>query len=117
MDYFDAVIEILDKASRIKLPGHKISVVTEARRQFGRNGACDAKFIDPIERFLKECLRSWTPEQKRSIWESTEAGAGLDFEDYDMDSIEMDLEGELLFEIIEELAGNNRRADVDDPDK
>ena len=116
MYYFDAVNEILNKASRVRLPGDRFNVVVMARRAFDRRGSCDAKFIDPIEKTPRVCLRSWTPEQRRKIWESTGAGSSANFEDYDLSSIELDLEGELLNELIEELAGSDRRQRMGDPD-
>jgi hypothetical protein len=41
MDYDDAVTEVLDKAVRITLPGHRLDVVTIARREFAKRGYCD----------------------------------------------------------------------------
>lgn len=111
MDYCDAISEILDKAGTIKLPGHRFDVVTVARREFAKRGYCDTKFIDPIEETLRKCLQVWTPEQKREIWLSTETGAESDWavEDYEESSIDMDLEGELLHHIIEELSPPKKR--------
>jgi hypothetical protein len=109
MDYCDAISEILDKAGTIKLPQHRLDVVTVARREFAKRGYCNTKFIDPIEGTLRNCLRSWTLERKREIWLSTETGAGSDcaVEDYEESSIDMDLEGELMAHIIEELSPRN----------
>ena len=96
MDCYDAVDEILDIASKIRLPGYRINVVAAARREFAKSGCCNAKLIDLIEKTMRECLTRWSVRQKRTIWESTEAGAGDEFESYDLGSIEMDLEGELM---------------------
>ena len=38
MYYYDAVAEILDKAARVKLPGHRADAVTAARREFAKRG-------------------------------------------------------------------------------
>lgn len=106
MDYLDAIGEVLDKAAAVKLRGYKIDVVTAARREFATRGCCKSKLIDPIERILKECLQHWSPEQKRDIWLSTETGAGRhrDFDAYALSSIDMELEGELMYHLIEDLS-------------
>lgn len=118
MDYSDAIDEILEKAARITLPGDRADIVTLARREFKTRGACGANLIDPMEQILRACLREWSPEQKREIWQSTETGmaseAGLD--DEFPESIDMELKEELLFYLIEELAPNERHDDseIDD---
>jgi len=113
VDYLDAIDEVLEKAAMIKLPHHRLDVVTVARREFAKHGSCDAKLITPIERTLMDCLRAWTLEQKREIWLSTETGAQSDWavEAYEESSIDMDLEGELLAQIIEELSPVKNRYD------
>ena len=115
MGHCDAINEVLDKAGTIKLPRHRLDVVTVARREFAKRGACDAKFIDPIEATLRDCLRGWTLAQKREIWLSTETGAGSDCaaEDFEESSIDMDLEGELMYHIIEELSPRRHRHDTE----
>ena len=115
MDYYDAITEILEKAQSIKLPGYRFNVVAIARREFGKRGGCDSKFIDPIESTLRECLQAWTREQKREIWLSTETGAENErsFEAYDEASIDMDLEGELMYHLIEELSPRRKWNDAD----
>ena len=118
MDYFDAIMEVLDVAGRIKLPHHRLDVVTIARREFAKGGGCDGKFIDPIDSTLRECLGKWSLAQKREIWLSTETGAAstAGFEAYDEASIDMDLEGELMYHIIEGLSPQKKRSisDFDD---
>jgi hypothetical protein len=111
VDCYDAVNEILDKASQTRLPGCRFRVVAAARREFAKRRCCDAKLIDPIEKTLEECLKRWTAGQKRSIWESTETGAGEDSDSYDPDGIDMALEGELMHLIIEELSPPRRRGE------
>ena len=108
MDYNDAVTEVLDKAARIRLPGHRLDVVSIARRQFAKCGYCDSKFIYPIEETLRECIQRWSGAQKRQIWKSTEAGLQPDVrvEAYTMDSVEMDLEGELMFHLMDYLSSD-----------
>ena len=66
----------------------------------------DSKFIDPIEETLRECIQRWSVIQKRQIWESTESGSQSDVraDVYAMDTIDMDLEGELMFHLIEYLS-------------
>ena len=119
MDCYDAISEILDQAASVRRRGHKVDVVTAARREFAKRGACDAKVIDPIERILRECLRRWSWEQKRGIWLSTETGAesDIDFDAIAESSIDMELEGELMYHLINELSPRDRRAESDsDPD-
>jgi hypothetical protein len=120
MDYNDAVTEVLDKAARIKLPGHRLDVVSTARREFATRGSCDSKFIDPIEETLRECIQRWSVIQKRQIWESTESGSQSDVraDVYAMDTIDMDLEGELMFHLIEYLSldSGGGRAGLDEDD-
>jgi len=68
MNYMDAIDEVLDKATNVKLRGYRVDVVTAARREFTKRGGCDSKLIDPIERILKDCLdHHGTWEQKRDI--------------------------------------------------
>jgi hypothetical protein len=114
MDYLDAIDKVLDKAATVKLRGYRVDVVTAARREFTRRGCCNSKLIDPIERILKECLQYWSPDQKRDIWLSTETGAEChrDFDTYDLGDIDMALEGELMYYLIEDLApaGSSRHA-------
>lgn len=111
MDYLDAIMVILDAAGQVKLPHYRIDVVTIARREFATRGCCDNKFIAPIESVLRECLRKWSSKEKREIWQSTETGAASStrFED-DEASIDMDLEGELMYHIIEELSPRKGRS-------
>jgi hypothetical protein len=45
MDCNDAIDEVLERAAKIKLPGHRFNVVTLARRELTRKGVCDSKFI------------------------------------------------------------------------
>ena len=111
MDLADAVDEVLARAEQIKLPGRRLDVVTIARREFAKRGVCDSKLIDPIENVLKECLRTWTMGQKREIWLSTETGFDTNraFDDYDEEGINFDLEGELMFHVIEALSPPEKR--------
>ena len=108
MDYLDAIMEILDAVGRIKLPHHRLDLVTVARREFAKRGGCDSKFIAPIESTLRECLRKLSLEQKREIWLSPETGAAATAgsEACDEASIDMDLEGELMYR----YAGSEIRA-------
>ena len=119
MDYVDAINEILDKAEAIRLPTHRLDVVSAARREFAKHGYCDAKFIDPIEETLRNCLRSWTLEQKREIWLSTDTGAQSDWavEDLEEPGIDMDLEGELMSYMIEELSPRKNRNETEERDE
>jgi hypothetical protein len=55
--------------------------------------------------------------EKRAIWQSTEIGAGEDFDSYDESSIDLDLEGELLQLILEELSPPGRPEEVKDSDE
>lgn len=105
MEYWEAIGEVLDRASEIKLPGRRLDVVTLARREFAKRSYCDSRFIDPIEEVLKTCLQEWSLEKKRAIWKSTESGAqcDIDLEEYE-ESIDMGLEGELMYHLIEELS-------------
>jgi len=118
MDFGDAIIEILDKAGTIKLPGQRLDVVTVARREFAKRGCCDAKVIVPIEATLRNCLRDWTLAQKREIWLSTETGAESDWaiEGYEESMMDMDLEGELMDHVIEELSYRKKRIDASEND-
>ncbi len=106
MDYLDAIDEVIERAARIKLPRYRADIVTIARREFRKHGTCDSKFIDPIEEIVRECIRVWSPEQKREIWESTETGSQSQetFDAYTEDGIDMDLEGELMYHLIERLS-------------
>ncbi len=111
MIYLDAVDEVLARAAEIKLPGHRVDVVTTARRELAKRSCCDFKFINPIEETLQACLQDWSIEKKLRIWQSIEAGTQSDlaFEEFAIESIHMDLESELLYYIIEELSSHEGR--------
>jgi hypothetical protein len=102
---FLAIDEVLEKASKIRLPGCRDNVVTIARREFTKRGCCDAKFIEPIERTLRECIQQWSSAKKREIWDSTETGIAHNARDdaWEPFCIDMDLESELLDHLIEKL--------------
>ncbi len=53
-------------------------------------------------------MQEWSTEKKREIWQSTEAGAQseLDFDEWTIESIDMDLEGELMSHLIDELSSH-----------
>ncbi len=106
MEYWFAVDEVLDKAAAIKLPAHRIDVVTMARREFARRGCCEQRFIDPIEEILRSLLGEWSTQKKRKIWQSTETGMQSDvpIEEIAIESIDMELEGELMYHLIDELS-------------
>ena len=118
MYYLDAIDEVLHKAAAIKLPGHRIDVVTMARREFARRGCCDSKFIDPIEGILRSSLEEWSTEKKRKIWQSTETGMQSDvpFEAIAVESIDIELEGELMYHLIDDLSPHEPRKDRYDDD-
>ena len=118
MEYWEAVDEVLEKAATIKLQGHRIDVVTMARREFARRGCCEHKFIDPIEEILRSCLEEWSTEKKRKIWQSTETGMQSDvpFEEIAIESIDMELEGELMYHLIDELSPYDPGGDRYDDD-
>jgi len=99
MTYIEAVEEILEKASRIKLPGEKRDIVTLARIEFGKKGSFNSELSDSIEQTVKICIRQWTTEQKRGIWESSLKG--LCFYDQTDEEIDEVLEVELLYHIID----------------
>ncbi|MBI4626681.1 MAG: hypothetical protein HY736_26110 [Verrucomicrobia bacterium] len=107
MNYHDAVTDVLEKAGRIILPGQAVDVVAAAEQEFARHGTCDARFLEPIERMLSECLQQWTVVQKRAIWRSTEAGQAddIDFDESELPWIDVHLEGELMHHIIDRLSG------------
>jgi hypothetical protein len=90
MDYNDAVTEVLDKAARIRLPGHRLDVVTIARREFANADTAILNSLIPSRRHFESALR-WSMIQKRQIWESTETGLQSDVrvDSYTMDSIDM----------------------------
>jgi hypothetical protein len=106
MDYCDAINEVLDRASNIRLPGDDLDVVSIARREFAGRGCCDARLVAPIEQTLRECILRWSTTQKREIWETTETGAEdrAAFEAPTPESIDMYLEDELMFHLIEGLS-------------
>ena len=119
MEYWEAVNEVLEKAAAIKLPGHRIDVVTRARREFAKRGCCDHKFIDPIEEIVRSSLEEWSTEKKRRIWQSTETGMQSDepFDVIAIESIDMELEGELMYHLIDELSPNESRDERYDDDE
>jgi hypothetical protein len=114
VDYFEAIDEVIERAACIKLPGYRTDIVTIARREFKKRGACDSKFIDPIEEIVRECIREWSPEQKRTIWGSMEIGLQSQegFGADTADSIDMFLEGELMYHLIEHLAPRPQRNEI-----
>ena len=110
--------QVLDKAAAIKLPRHRTDVVTMTRREFARHSCCDSKFIRPIEEILRSSLEEWSTERKREIWESTETDmqSDLPFEMIAIESIDMELEGDLVYSLIEELSPHEPEDDRYDDD-
>ena len=125
MDYHVAVDAVLERASRVILPGDAVDVVTMAEREIERHGACDSRFMKPIEHALHECMEIWTIAQKRAIWRSTGSGreseaslediAGLD-DEIDVQWIDLGLEGELMRRIVERLSGGSSKDEKNDDD-
>jgi len=102
-DYEEAVDEVLYRASKIRLPGHRLNVVTIARRAFWKVGGCDHKFIQPIEDTLDLCLKEWSSASKSAIWASMlDQEPGSPVEEA-QDWIDLYLHEDLLFYIIEAL--------------
>lgn len=99
MNQADAIKEILEKASRIKLPGQKVDVVTRARCEFRKNGGCHTEISDQIEHTIKTCVQGWTREQKQGIWETSVEG--LCFHEQTEEWIDRVLETELLYRIVD----------------
>ena len=118
MDYNQAIDEILELASRIKPPGRRLDVVTIVEREFAKQGYCNFKFIELIEQVLRQRIQQWSRQQKREIWQSTEIGLQHrdDFECYTPDSIDMDLESELLHYLGERLSPATGEKDTERDD-
>ena len=116
MNYHDAVTAVLERAGRIILPGHAVDVVAAAEREFEQHGSCDAKFMEPIEQSLRECLEAWSIAQKRSIWRSTEDGQQVEDElddSLDAQYLDLALEPELLQHVIKRLSGDRKADEMD----
>ena len=64
-------------------------------------------------------MEQWSTEKKRKIWQSTETGMQSDvpFEEIAIDSIDMELEGELMYDLIDELSPPESGNDTYDDDK
>jgi len=108
MDYFEAVLEIIDKASHINLAGEKKDVVSIARSQFLRFKYCDAKYMEPIEAVIAKLLQEWSWDQKDEIWRSVDTSGGEPFDpDEVYPGIDVTLQYELLEYTIEELSRRN----------
>jgi hypothetical protein len=108
MNYFEAVEEIIEKASQINLPGEKKDVIFIARSQFLRFKHCDAEYMEPIEAVIKKLLQEWSWEQKDEIWRSIDTSGEEPFDpDEVYPGIDLTLQDELLGYVIEELSGRN----------
>jgi hypothetical protein len=108
MDYEEAIACVLDDASRIKLRGSRLDVVTRVRRDFAKQDYCDYQLVAKIEEALRRKLMQWSETQKRDICKSLPLSADSptseDFDDYTEGSIDMHLEGELMYLITERLS-------------
>jgi len=99
MNQADAIKEILEIASRIKLPGQSLDVVTLARCEYIKNGGCNTELSAQIEHTIKECVQGWTREQKKGIWETSIKG--LCFYEETDEWVDRILETELLYHIVD----------------
>ena len=99
MNQADAIKEILEKASRIKLPGQSLDVVTLARCEYIKNGGCNTDLSAQIEHTIKKCVRGWTAKQKQGIWETSVEG--LCFYEQTAEWLDEVLKTELLYRIID----------------
>ena len=122
MDFDEAIAQVIDDAGRVVLPGKRIDVVTRVERDFARKGYCDHELIEVIEEVLRRRLAGWSRADKRGIWKSLATFGAIDetdsgFDDHTEDSVDMTLEGELMYLIIEQLSppdNRRRRRDEDD---
>lgn len=55
--------------------------------------------------------------QKQTIGKITKTGAGEEFESFDLKSMELDLEGGLMYPIVEELSPSNRLNNPEDSEE
>jgi hypothetical protein len=76
--------------------------------QHCKDGAVDHKFVKPVEEHIRRYLASLSEASKRQIWSQTETGqvTGGDARYFDIGTIEMDLESELLAEMPEHAFRN-----------
>ena len=114
MDFDDAIDLVLEDAARVVPRGSKLDVVSRVQRDFAKQGYCDDSLRQKIEEALKTRLAQWSLDEKRGIWESVltvsdEDHADERFDDYPEDSIDMFLEGELMYLITERLAPPRKR--------
>ena len=95
-------------------PGARVDVVTQVERDFSKQGHCDHHLIAVIEEALRKRLHAMVPEDKRGIWVSLGASGAIndtdDFDDYPEGSIDMTLEGELMYLITDRLSPPNKRS-------
>ena len=114
MDYGEAIDCVLEDASSIVLPGSRLDVVTRVQRDFAKQGHCDGQLVARIEDALRTRLSRWSESEKRDICKSLppsteDSPTSEDFDFYTEDSIDVHLEGELMYLIIEHLSPPNRK--------
>ena len=62
MDHEDAATQVIEDASRVVLPDAKANVVARVKRDFARQGHCDASLIAVIEKAIQARLAQWSLE-------------------------------------------------------
>ncbi len=124
MDYEAAIAQVLEDAGRVVLPGESVDVVTLVERDFARQGYCDHQLVAVIEEALRQRLAQWSVGDKRAIWVTLVASGAINdseesIDDYPAGSIDLTIEGELMYLITERLSPPNerKRREPDDEDE
>ncbi len=100
---YEAVQDIIEQLEIQSDPAdNKTSVWNKVISQISERDYLDSSYCDIIEKFISVYLDKLDDDSKRHLWTETETGgwnSHLAVQDIHIDSIEMDLEVELLDEI------------------
>ena len=102
IDIYDAVEDIDEKLREQADPADsKLDVWSTIISQVSERDSFDGSYCDIIEKVISDYLTGLDDEIKRQLWAETETGlsSDSDAQSFLIDSIEMDLEMELLDEV------------------
>lgn len=102
IDLFDAVQDIVEWLNAQTDPENgKVNVWSKIVAQISERDSLDASYCEIVEKGISDYLNKLDDDAKRQLWTETESGLGSDAEaqDFLIDSIEMELEMELLDEV------------------
>jgi hypothetical protein len=102
IDLYDVAHDIIEELNAQADPkDEKVDIWSKIVSQVSERNSFDASYCEFIEKAISDYLNKLNDDAKRQFWTETETGlsSDIDAQDFLIDSIEMDLEMELLDEI------------------